>query len=209
MAILNGFLRGAHDPEITANIDNKQYSGVATEMYNFVGTKRGALSRRAPFKFHQELNSSSYIIPFVYDANNQYLIHFFKASDNTVKYKLLSYDGNSVVVSSIGTSPQVIQPIFTSNNQDGFITAQSSVVSGVEAYQRFNDEITSFAGSDGYWISIKYPKPAKLYEVSVRNRSTMSGIGPTVTAIVNFVIEGSNDNINWDLLSYTSNDSLV
>ena len=205
MAILNGFLRGAHDPEITANIDNKKYSGVATEMYNFVGTKRGALSRRAPFKFHQELNSSSYIIPFVYDANNQYLIHFFKANDNTVKYKLLSYDGNSVVVSSIGTSPQVIQPIFTSNNQDGFITAQSSVVSGIEAYQRFNDERTSFAGSDGYWVSIKYPKPAKLYEVSVLNRDTFSGIGPTITEIVNFVIEGSNDNINWDLLSYTSN----
>ena len=50
MPILNGFFRGAYDKEVTAHIDQKEYAGVATE-YNFVGTKRGALSKRAPFKF--------------------------------------------------------------------------------------------------------------------------------------------------------------
>lgn len=207
-------MRGAHDPEITANIDNKQYSGVATEMYNFVGTKRGALSKRAPFVLRDGLSNESYFIPYIYDQDQRYLLMFDENPETgKARYRLLNYWNGALSYSTIGTESAVIQPTFTSDSQDGYICSQSSTVGGIDAYQRINSSQTmTLSQSNGYWVGLKFPNKAILSKLEITNKKSWSqttmrpgstrpgSIGSITTYyynVIKFIVEGSNDGTNW------------
>lgn len=215
MAILNGFLRGAHDPEITANIDNKQYSGVATEMYNFVGTKRGALSKRAPFVLRDGLSNESYFIPYVHDQDQRYLLMFDENPETgKARYRLLNYWNGGLTYSTIGTESAVVQPTFTSDSQDGYSCSQSKTVGGIQAYKRINSsQPMTLSQANGYWIVLKFPNKAVLNKLEIINKKSWSkttirpgsttrpGTSGLLTTyyynVISFVVEGSNDGVNW------------
>lgn len=208
-------MRGAHDPEITANIDNKQYSGVATEMYNFVGTKRGALSKRAPFILRDGLSNESYFIPYIYDQDQRYLLMFDENPETgKARYRLLNYWNGALSYSNIGTESAVIQPTFTSNSQDGYTCSQSSTVGGIDAYQRINaSQSMTLSQANGYWVGLKFPNKAILSKLEITNKKSWSqttvrpgsSMRPGSTGIITnyyynvikFIVEGSNDGINW------------
>lgn len=147
MSILNGFLRGAHDPEITANIDQKIYSGVATFMKNWVGTKRGALSKRAPFVFQKTLSGDSVILGFNYDDDEKYLLRFFEDSSGVSHCEKYQYINESLVykgqigLNESGSGAAFRQPTYTSNTapQDTISdNAVSGSTSSTTCYERFN-----------------------------------------------------------------------
>lgn len=214
MNILNGFLRGAYDQEATAHIDQKEYSGVATNMYNFIGTKRGALSKRAPFKLRVGVTENAYFVPYIFDQDQRYLM-LFEENKETGKanYRLLNYWNGALNFSTVGTEAAVIQPVFTSNVQDNFECSQSSAIGGYEAYQRINTSypITQDQTS-GYWMALKFPKRVILSGLQITNKKVWTktttrpgstirpGSGFITTYIinsVNFIVEGSNDGQNW------------
>lgn len=136
MDILNGFLRGAHDEDITSNVDNKNYSGVAVNSVNFIATKRGTLSKRAPFKLQRVLDRESFIIPYSYDDDEKYLLQFYKDNNNATKYKVLRYTNNELIDSTFG-GQEYVQPTFASNNDQGY-TITGNCVNPSEAYKAFN-----------------------------------------------------------------------
>ena len=208
MAILNGFLRGAHDPEITANIDNKQYSGVATEMYNFIGTKRGALSKRAPFVLRDGVPIGTYFIPYVYDQDQRYLLMFSENPETgKAQYRFLNYWNGVLSYSTIGTQSAVIQPEFTSDSQDGYVCSQSKTVDGFQAYQRINEyKPMTLSQASNYWIGLQFPTTAILSKLEITNKKSWSQtiVRPTggfttryYYNTINFVVEGSTDGTNW------------
>lgn len=215
MAILNGFLRGAHDPEITANIDQKSYSGVATDMYNFVGTKRGALSKRAPFILRDGLSNNSYFIPYIYDQDQRYLLMFDENPETgKARYRMLNYWNGALNYSTVGTEAAVIQPEFTGDTQDNYVCSQSSSIGGYQAYQRINaSQPMTLSQANGYWVSLKFPKKTILSKLEIINQkswsqstvrpggSTRPGGGGFITTYyynrIDFIVEGSNDGQNW------------
>lgn len=145
--ILNGFLRGAHDPEITANIDQKIYSGVATFMKNWVGTKRGALSKRAPFVLQRTLHADSVLFGFNYDDNEKYLLRFFEDSNGVShceKYQFINgglIDKGQIGLNESGSGAAFSQPTYTSNTapQDTISdNAVSGSTSSTTCFERFN-----------------------------------------------------------------------
>lgn len=167
MNILNGFLRGAHDEDITSNVDNKNYSGVAVNSMNFVATKRGTLSKRAPFKLQRTLDRESYIIPYSYDDDEKYLLQFFKDDNNITKYKVLQYVDGALIDSTFGGT-EYIQPTFTSNTSDGHtIIANYLPTIGENAYQAFNPTTTiSMPNSVIGSLEITFPQPVLLSTIS-------------------------------------------
>lgn len=216
MAILNGFLRGAHDPEITANIDQAAYSGVATDMYNFVGTKRGALSKRAPFVLRGGVSNNAYFIPYIYDQDQRYLLMFDENPETgKARFRMLNYWNGALTYSTVGTESAVIQPTFTSDSQDGYICNQSSNIGGYQAFQRINQsQPMTLSQAKGYWISLKFPNKVVLSKLEIANRKSWSqttvrpgssSIRPGSTGVIttyyyntiNFIVEGSNDGQNW------------
>lgn len=203
MAILNGFLRGVHDKEITANVDNKEYSGVATEMYNFIGSKRGGMSKRQPFLYRQTLDSGTYIIPYVYSADQKYLLRFVPRDDGTTSIKMLAYNGGSLQEFTPEYAPSIRQPEFTSNNQDEYVVSQSSGLTG-EAYKRFNANTVVHANYEktGQWVQIQYPAPVKLYKLSIYNRIAQD----SSEVIINFTVQGSNDGTTWTTLPHKTSE---
>lgn len=214
MNILNGFLRGAYDQEATAHIDQKEYSGVATNMYNFIGTKRGALSKRAPFKLRVGVTENAYFVPYIFDQDQRYLM-LFEENKETGKanYRLLNYWNGALNFSTVGTEAAVIQPVFTSNVQDNFECSQSSAIGGYEAYQRINtSHPIAQDETSGYWMALKFPKRVILSGLQITNKKVWTkttvrpgstirpGSGFITTYIinsVNFIVEGSNDGQNW------------
>lgn len=163
MPILNGFLRGAHDEEITANIDQKQYQGVPVNTYNWIGTKRGGLSKRAPFKLQRTLDQESYIIPYSFDDDEKYLLQFYKTESGDTKYKVLKYTDGALIDSSFGGT-EYTQPIFTSNTSDGHKISTTSNIIGANAYKMFTEmsEPISVSGSDDVSLEIEFPSPVLL-----------------------------------------------
>lgn len=160
MNILNGFLRGAHDEDITSNVDNKNYSGVAVNSMNFVATKRGTLSKRAPFKLQRPLERESYIIPYSYDDDEKYLLQFYKDDNNDTKYKVLQYVDGSLIDSTFG-GVEYIQPVFTSNTSDGHIIAAgiTSLTDPSIAYKAFNTSPLITFRAINSSLSITFPQP--------------------------------------------------
>lgn len=171
LPILNGFLRGVYDKEITASIDNNAFLGVATELQNWIPTKIGALSKRAGFRFRESLESQSYLIPYIYDADQRYLLQFFE-EDGKAKFFSWKYSGNTLIKATFSTVSEIIQPEFTSNSQDGYEITQSRTINNVDAYRRFNfdedfnNELMIPATTNDYWVQIKFPKSVVLTEVS-------------------------------------------
>lgn len=161
MPILNGFLRGAHDEEITANIDQKQYQGVPVNTYNWIGTKRGGLSKRAPFKLQRTLDQESYIIPYSYDDDEKYLIEFFTNNAGDTYYRLLKYENGSLTNTNIG-GLKYSQPVFSSNTSDDHIISSNTL--GEETYKLFNTTVIK-AYTDTI-ITIEFPQPVILQKIS-------------------------------------------
>lgn len=172
MAILNGFLRGAHDKEITANVDNKEYSGVATEIINWIGTKRGGLSKRAPFKLHQVLDSETKIIPYNYDDDEKYLLLFSEQDDKTI-YKIKQYIGGVLIDAEFGGNVYQ-QPNFTSNEQDGYIISGSvaqPVITDTSWYKAFNKDSYLSSTQIRAWLEITFPNPILITDIDYVNGS--------------------------------------
>ena len=136
MTILNGFLRGAHDEDITSNVDNKNYSGVPVKTVNFVATKRGTLSKRAPFKVQRILDRECFLVPYAYDDDQKYLLQFYKDDNNVTKYKALQYVDGALIDATLGGVPYQ-QPVFTSNTSDGHVITGSNIYVTNDAYQAF------------------------------------------------------------------------
>lgn len=164
MNILNGFLRGAHDEDITSNVDNKNYSGVAVNSINFVATKRGTLSKRAPFKLQRPLDKESYIIPYSYDDDEKYLLQFFKDDNNITKYKVLQYVDGALIDSSFGGT-EYIQPTFTSNTSDGHII-NSNMLDPSQSYKAFNSASLVSFPTVLRRLEITFPQPVLLSTIS-------------------------------------------
>lgn len=209
--ILNGFLRGAHDPEIVANIDNKAYAGVATDLKNFIGTKRGALSKRAPFVMQRGIDSQdAYFIPYIYDQDQVYLL-MFDANPTTGKarFKEINYFNGTLTDATVGTEESIVQPTFTSNSQSGFVCSQSKTVQSKQAYQRFNEsQPMTLAEANGYWAQIKFPYQFVLSELTITNRKAWSYINSVSHPIVqykynriDFIVQGSNNGTTWETIT--------
>lgn len=166
MPILNGFLRGVHDEEITANIDQKQYAGAPINMYNWIGTKRGGLSKRAPFKLQRTLDRESYIIPYSYDEDEKYLLQFYKNDDNETKYKVLRYTDGVLIDSTFG-GVMYEQPTFSSNNSEShIITSQGLTTEQENAYKAFNKDSTVSASQTKTSLTIEFPKLVLLQTIA-------------------------------------------
>lgn len=166
MPILNGFLRGVHDEEITANIDQKQYAGAPINMYNWIGTKRGGLSKRAPFKLQRTLDRESYIIPYSYDDDEKYLLQFYKNDDNETKYKVLRYTDGVLIDSTFG-GVMYEQPTFSSNNSEShIITSQGLTTEQENAYKAFNKDSTVSASQTKTSLTIEFPKLVLLQTIA-------------------------------------------
>ena len=165
MPILNGFLRGVHDEEITANIDQKQYAGAPINMYNWIGTKRGGLSKRAPFKLQRVSDGESYIIPYSFDDDEKYLLQFYKNDSGKTKYKVLRYTNGTLIDSTFGGAIYE-QPTFTSNNSGGhIITSEHLTTQSNDAYKAFNPNETVKASQTTVSLIIEFPKPVLLQTI--------------------------------------------
>lgn len=174
MPILNGFLRGVHDEEITANIDQKQYAGAPINMYNWIGTKRGGLSKRAPFKLQRVLDKESFIIPYSYDDDEKYLLQFYKNDNEQTEYKVLRYTDGNLIDSSFGGLAYE-QPEFTSNESENHIINGADL--GAEyknAYKAFNANTTVEASLTTTSLTIEFPKPVLLQTISYQYGQTSS-----------------------------------
>lgn len=173
--ILNGFLRGAHDEDITSNIDNKAYSGVAVNSVNFIATKRGTLSKRAPFKLQRTLDQESYIISYSYDDDEKYLIQFFRDSENNTKYKVLRYTEGQLIDSEFG-GQEYVQPTFSSNTSDGHvISGEHTFYDENTVYTAFNDG-TITGPRVSVALSITFPEPVLISTISYICGQTSSNL---------------------------------
>lgn len=215
LPILNGFLRGVYDKEITASIDNNAFLGVATELQNWIPTKIGALSKRAGFRYRGALESQSYLIPYVYDQDQRYLLQFFE-KDGKAQFFSWNYTGNTLIKATFSTVPQILQPEFTSDSQDGYEITQSRTINNVAAYRRFNDNedynnalIVNALSSSDYWVQIQYPGRVVLTQadvfcaldnyVSGGSSARMPSITPAGHHYnqVYWEIQGSNNGADW------------
>lgn len=179
MPILNGFLRGAHDEEITANIDQKQYQGVPVNTYNWIGTKRGGLSKRAPFKLQRKLDQESYLIPYSYDDDEKYLLRFYKNDSGETKCdKILYKNGSLIGGQSIGSTSfggvEYEQPTFTSNTSNNHAISSSTATIGANAYKAFNADSLVSSSTTNVWLSIEFPEPVLLSTISYTYGQTSS-----------------------------------
>lgn len=165
MNILNGFLRGAHDEDITSNVDNKNYSGVAVNSMNFIATKRGTLSKRAPFKLQRTLDRESFIIPYSYDDDEKYLLQFYKDDNNATKYKVLQYVDGALVDSTFGGT-KYTQPVFTSNTSDGHTITGVGIQDPNTAYQAFTPTGLVSGSSTTKTFTITFPQPVLISKIS-------------------------------------------
>lgn len=171
MNILNGFLRGAHDEDITSNVDNKNYSGVAVNSINFVATKRGTLSKRAPFKLQRPLDKESYIISYSYDDDEKYLLQFYKDDNNDTKYKVLQYVDGALIDSTL-SGTEYIQPTFTSNTDTGYTISSENIQVPEDAYKAFNissvpiNRIRAVDYSNPAILYINFPNPIMVNKIS-------------------------------------------
>lgn len=179
MPILNGFLRGAHDEEITANIDQKQYQGVPVNTYNWIGTKRGGLSKRAPFKLQRKLDQESYLIPYSYDDDEKYLLRFYKNDSGETKCdKILYKNGSLIGGQSIGSTSfggvEYEQPTFASNTSNDHVISSSTATIGANAYKAFNADSLVPSSTTNVWLSIEFPEPVLLSTISYTYGQTSS-----------------------------------
>ena len=230
MPILNGFFRGAYDKEVTAHIDQKEYAGVATELYNFVGTKRGALSKRAPFKFRLGIEDDTYLIPYIYDQDQRFLLLFRNNAEiGKAEYRMLNYWNGALTFTTVGHQESVVQPTFTSDSQDNFECSQSKTVQNYQAYQRFNGVAPmNLSEALGYSIVMKFPHKFVLSKLEITNKQTwrqstgsISGGGSSERPgtgiyiyhqnVIDFIVEGSNDGKDWYQIkeSVTDNSTLI
>lgn len=205
MPILNGFLRGVHDEEITTNIDQKQYAGAPVNMYNWIGTKRGGLSKRAPFNLQQILDTESFIIPYSYDDDEKYLLRFFKNQNNETKYDVYKSTNGKLEKSTFGSTTYV-QPTFTSNNSEGhIISSQGFAVDAQYAYESFNPNslFLPTAKSIGATLTIEFPTPVLLSKMSfvygfMSSSNTSSGAFKTFEI---FIIDENDISIQTDTIT--------
>ena len=217
MPILNGFYRGAYDKEIITNIDQKEFAGVATEMYNFVGTKRGGLSQRASFKYQMGVNNDTYFIPYVYDQDQNYLLVFNGGEDGKAKFRMLQYTNSGLEFATIGAEAAVIQPLFESNEQEGFVCSQSETIGGYNAYEIINSARQINKNTlHKYSVVLKFPTKITLSELEITNKRhyTKTVVNPAPGKLnqggyitqyfyntVSFVVEGSLDGITWQKIN--------
>lgn len=233
MPILNGFFRGAYDKEVTAHIDQKEYAGVATELYNFVGTKRGALSKRAPFKFRLGIEDDTHLLPYIYDQDQRFLLLFNNnAETGKAEYRMLNYWNGALTFTTVGNQESVVQPTFTSDAQDDFECSQSKTVQGYQAYQRFNASAPmTLSEANGYSIVLKFPHRFVLSKLEITNKKnwtqvvssgSITGGGSSARPggtsgyryhknIIDFIVEGSIDGKEWYQIkeSTTDNSAIV
>lgn len=172
--ILSGFLRGAHDEDITSNVDNKAYTGVAVNSSNFIATKRGTLSKRAPFKLQRTLEQESYIIPYSYDDDEKYLIQFYKDENSDTKYKVLRYTEGKLIDSAFG-GQEYVQPTFSSNTSDGHVISGINVYDRSTVYTAFNNGTIS-GPAIVMTITIEFPEPVLISTISYICGQTSSNL---------------------------------
>lgn len=121
--------------------------------------------------------------------------------------KLIELSGTAPIhtINTIKETSGSLIPIFNSNTENGFIIHNSNETD--DAYKSFTINNTYDCGilsSNIYWLSLEFPENELNY-LSGYTIWTSIDEEAVKNNITEWVIEGSNDNINWNCIDYQNN----
>ncbi len=171
--ILNNFVRGKLDGDLSGRFDLPIFTNGFLACSNFISNYKGNLKYRTGFLYEAETrnNERCRLIQFRFNTNQTYVIEFtnnyarFYTYDNNGVFGYVTDDSGKVLVLNTGISSNYIQALQVTQNADVmYITA-----SGIQPRKLKRTSATSFtienvipSGID--WTTVGYPSSCTFYK---------------------------------------------